>query len=361
MDNRAATTTVGATIEIPESPATVFTWLIEELKTSLGQAGITFEPGEDGRLIQSEFEVGRVVEWIPGQLVRIEWRPASWKPDVLTEVQLKLEPLGDETTRVTLEQLGWGSLIEMPDELTGWFSSQVVTPLLYASSPVGGGIWLTDRRARRPSGAQSRSIYRDPLYHYPNFYVLLEMLSLSPDDYLVEVGCGGGAFLNLALQSGCRAAAIDHSQEMVFLAQEVNQEAVRAGRLDIQLAGATTLPFPDGVFTAAVMTGVLGFLAEPVVALAELRRVLSPGGRLAVLGSDIRLRGTPAAPEPMASYLHFYSDDEFRQLALDAGFEKVEVVRRDLEPFARKAGVPDEALPLFAGEEGTPFLVACKG
>jgi SAM-dependent methyltransferase len=361
MENRtAATTTLVVTIDIPESPATVFTWLIEELKTSLGQAGMTFEPGENGRLIQSGFEVGRVVAWIPGELVRIEWRPASWKPDVLTEVQLKLEPLSDGATRATLEQPGWGSLIEMPDELTGWFSSQVVTPLLYAASPVGGGIWLTDRRARRPSGAQSRSIYRDPLYHYPNFYVLLELLSLSSDDYLVEVGCGGGAFLNMALQSGCRAAAIDHSLEMVQLAREVNQEAVRADRLEIQLAGATSLPFPDGAFTAAVMTGVLGFLAEPVSALEELRRVLATGGRLAVLGSDIKLKGTPAAPEPMASYLHFYSDDEFRQLALDAGFEQVEVVRRDLEPFARLAGVPEEALPLFAGE-GTPFMVARKG
>jgi SAM-dependent methyltransferase len=358
--NNQKTTALSVSMDIPLAPDEAFALLVQELTTALSQAGMTFEPGENGRMIQADFEVGRVVAWNPGELVRIEWRPASWKPDVLTEVQLKLELLGNGATRATLEQLGWGSLIETPDELAGWFSSQVVTPLLYAASPVGGGIWLTDRRARRPSGAQSRAIYRDPLYHYPNFYVLLELLSLSPDDYLVEVGCGGGAFLNMALQSGCRAAAIDHSLEMVQLAREVNQEAVRAGRLDVQLAGATELPFPDGAFTAAVMTGVLGFLAEPVAALAELQRVLSPGGRLAVLGSDIRLRGTPAAPEPMASYLHFYSDDEFGQLALDAGFESVEVVRRDLEPFARLAGVPEEAVPLFAGEQGTPFLVARK-
>lgn len=36
-------------------------------------------------------------------------------------------------------------------------------------------------------------------------------LALPRDDYLIGVGCGGGALLKAALQSGCRAAAVDHS------------------------------------------------------------------------------------------------------------------------------------------------------
>jgi SAM-dependent methyltransferase len=109
-----------------------------------------------------------------------------------------------------------------------------------------------------------------------------------------------------------------------------------------------------------MMTGVLGFLPDAVAALREIRRVLRKGGRLVVLGSDPALRGTMAAPEPMASRLHFYSDDELRRLAEDAGFAEARVVRRDLEPFARKAGVPEEHLVFFAGP-GTPFLLTRKG
>jgi ubiquinone/menaquinone biosynthesis C-methylase UbiE len=185
------------------------------------------------------------------------------------------------------------------------------------------------------------------------------MLSLSPNDYLIEVGCGGGAFLSEALKSGCRAAAVDHSPDMVRLALEVNHDAVAQGRLAVQRASADLLPFPDATFTCAAMTGVLGFLPEPVAALRELRRVLCEAGRLVVLGSDPTWRGTPAAPEPMASRLRFYSDDELRRLAKDAGFDSAKVVRRALLPFARKAGVPEEHLTLFAGP-GAPFLLAQK-
>ncbi|HLX56487.1 MAG TPA: methyltransferase domain-containing protein, partial [Ktedonobacteraceae bacterium] len=331
----------------------------EELATALVQRGMRLEAGPNGRVLQGELEVGRVVNWKPGELIGLQWRQADWKTEELTNVELRLEPVNGGT-RVTLEHRGWGGLIGGPAELAGWFASEVAAPFLQATAPTGFGNWLTDRRARRPSGAQARAVYRDPLYHYPNFHVILAELALTPNDYLLEVGCGGGALLQEALKSGCRAAAVDHSSEMVRLAQEVNHDAVAEGRLVVQQASADHLPFSDATFTCAVMTGILGFLPDPVSALREIWRVLGEGGRLVVLGSDPAMRGTPAAPEPMASRLHFYSDDELRQLALEAGFDRANVVRRDLEPFARQAGVPEEHIALFVGA-GAPFLLAHKG
>jgi SAM-dependent methyltransferase len=280
------------------------------------------------------------------------------KSDEVTDVEVRLEPV-DGGTRVTLEHRGWGGLIGDSNELAGWFASAVAAPFLQATAPAGFGNWLTDRKARRPSGAQARAVYRDPLYHYPNFFVILAELALTPDDYLIEVGCGGGALLRAALKSGCRAAAVDHSLDMVRLAQEVNHDAVAEGRLAVQQSSADHLPFPDTLFTCAVMTGVLGFLSDPVAALREMRRVLGVGGRIVVLGSDPQWRGTPAAPEPLASRLHFYADDELRQLAIEAGFDNAQVVRRNLGPFARQAGVPEEHIALFEGSSA-PFLLARK-
>lgn len=73
------------------------------------------------------------------------------------------------------------------------------------------------------------------------------------------------------------------------------------------------------------MTSVFAFIPDPVV-VSEIRRVLSPGGRLVLFAGTSELRGTPAAPEPIARRLHFYADEELERLARDVGFIDVQVV-----------------------------------
>lgn len=350
------TTAIRITTELELDSSAAFTLVIEELAAALERGGVHFEAGPDGHLVQSGAQVGRVVSWKRGESVLLEWHAADWDPEQTTEVELRFESANGRT-KVTFEHRGWGPLVGSPAELAAWFAGQVCAPFLQATAPAAFGDWITDRRARRPSGAQARSVYRDPLFHYPNFRVILQELALGKDDYLLEVGCGGGALLKDALKSGCRAAAVDHSPDMVRLALEANQKAIAQHRLEILEAKADSLPFPDATFTCAAMTGVLGFLPDPQMAFAEIRRVLQPGGRFVALGSDIELKGTPAAPEPMASRLHFYSEQELEGLARTAGFGEAKVVRRSLYEFAREVGVPEQALGLFAGP-GTSFLLA---
>jgi len=347
--------TVRISIDVGLERSALFDLIVDELTVALERRGIRFEGGAKGRIVERDIEVGRVVSWKPGEAITLEWHQAEWEPQEVTQVELRFEPV-DGRTRVELEHRGWGRLIAEAPELAGWFTDQLAAPLLRATAPAAFGDWLTDRGARRPSGAQARAVYRDPLFHYPNFRVILSELALNQDDYLIEVGCGGGALMKDALRSGCRAAAVDHSPEMVRLARENNQGAVAERRVEILEASADRLPFAEATFTCAAMTGVLGFLPDPVAALAEIRRVLRPGGRLVALGSDPELKGTPGAPEPMASRLRFYGDEELEALGRSAGFDHVKVIRRDLTDFAREAGVPEEILPLFAGP--ARFLVA---
>jgi ubiquinone/menaquinone biosynthesis C-methylase UbiE len=354
--NETANVRIG--IDMPLPPPAAFDALVAEFAAGLERVGIQFTPGPDGRLIERGFEAGRIVAWRPGEQMLLRWRSADWLADEVTELDLRLEAI-EGGTRAVLEHRACGRFLGAPEELAGWFSNELAAPFIRAMAPAALGDWVTDRRARRPTGVQSRSIYGHPVYHYPNFRVILAELALKPEDYLVEVGCGGGALLKDALQSGCRAAAVDHSPEMVHLAREQNQQAIGQGRLVVHHAGAEKLPFTESTFTKAVMTGVLGFLPDPVGAFREIRRVLKPGGKFVALGSDPEMRGTPAAPEPMASRLRFYSEAQLDRLARDAGFQKVQVARRSLEQFAKEAGVPQEHLALFAGP-GPAFLVVTK-
>jgi SAM-dependent methyltransferase len=351
---------IRTSIDLQLEPAAAFEVFIDELSTALGRLGMQFESGVSGRVMEGAVEVGRVVRWQPPEEIALDWRGPDWQPDEATIIRMRFERIEDGT-RVTLEHTGWNKLLgDRGSELAGWFAGEVAAPLLSAMGPARLGDWITDRRARRPSGPQSRAIYRDPLYHRPNFRAIFEVLGLKPDDYLLEVGCGGGAFLQDALRSGCKAAAIDHSSDMVRVARELNREAIEENRLEIRQGDAHSLPYPDSTFTCAVMTGVFGFISDPAKALAEVQRVLARGGRFVLFTGSRELRGTPAAPEPIASRLYFYEDQELEEMAREAGFREANMVRPDFEKSAREAGIPEEHLGLFKGRGGGQLLLARK-
>ena len=185
-------------------------------------------------------------------------------------------------------------------------------------------------------------------------------LEPGPDDVVLDIGCGGGAFLADALRSGCRAAGVDHSAEMVRVARELNADAIGDGRLEIVQADAARLPFEDDAFTCAATMQVFFFFPDPARVLAECRRVLRPGGRLAVFTVSEEARGSPAAPEPMASRARFYTDEELVELARSAGFEEATVSRPDLEPYAREASLPDDIDALFATDQRAGQLLVAR-
>jgi SAM-dependent methyltransferase len=179
--------------------------------------------------------------------------------------------------------------------------------------------WLTDRVARRPSGTRAREVYGAEDAHDFARRPILDSLALTTNDRLLEIGFGGGLLLRDAMTTGARATGVDHSEEMARLARE------RVIGAKLVVGRAEELPFLDAAFSAVAMSVVFFFFDRPDAVLAECRRVLEPGGRLALYTTGPELRGTPAAPEPLASRGHFYSDDELAGLGRDAGFDDVRV------------------------------------
>ena len=351
--------TVSVALEVEASPEAAFDVLVDELAGAFARTGIEFSPGPDGRILEGGFEVGHVTAWDPPRHALLRWRAAEWDPEDVTELELRCEPAGD-ATRITLEHRGFGRQFWAEHEVIGWFADQVAAPFLSRSSPRMFGNWLTDRAARRPFGGFARTSYREPTHHRPSFGAILAALQPGPDDMLLEIGCGGGAFLAQALRTGCSAAAVDHSSEMIRVARDLNADAIADGRLEIVQADAARLPFEDDTFTCAAMMQVFFFFVDPVAVLSECRRVLRDDGRLAAFTVSEEARGTPAAPEPMASRARFYTDEELVQLARDAGFASASVTRPDLEPFARQAGLPEDVVALFAADQRAGQLLVAR-
>ena len=108
-------------------------------------------------------------------------------------------------------------------------------------------------------------------------------LQLSPSDRVLDV-CTGTA--DLALEAATRSrevTGVDFSGVMLQLAQQKVRAAGRAGRVTLARGDAMTLPFGDATFHAATIGFGIRNVADPVAGCRELRRVLRPQGRIAIL------------------------------------------------------------------------------
>jgi ubiquinone/menaquinone biosynthesis C-methylase UbiE len=111
----------------------------------------------------------------------------------------------------------------------------------------------------------------------------LEDIGVAPGLRALEVGCGPGVMLEAAAGrcSPGMLHAVDVQPEMV---RRAGRRLARRGVEDVEIAtaDAAALPYPDASFDLVYMVTVLGELPDPGRALQEIRRVLRPGGTLAI-------------------------------------------------------------------------------
>ncbi|WP_128971103.1 class I SAM-dependent methyltransferase [Bradyrhizobium tropiciagri] len=111
-----------------------------------------------------------------------------------------------------------------------------------------------------------------------------DLLEVEPDDRVLEVGFGPGVVIQRlsSLVLAGSIAGIDASPEMVGQARARNATAVRDGRIDLRLGSVEHLPFDDGSFDKALAINSMQVWPDAVAGLREIRRVVKPGGKVAL-------------------------------------------------------------------------------
>ena len=128
----------------------------------------------------------------------------------------------------------------------------------------------------------------------------VSLLDVRRDDRVLELGFGPG----LAIRELSHIAAegyvcgIDHSELMLRWARRRNADGLRRGVVDLRLGSVDELPAFDALFDKILAVNTMVFGSEPVARLAELRRLLRPGGLIAVAYQP---RGPGATDETSAA------------------------------------------------------------
>lgn len=118
----------------------------------------------------------------------------------------------------------------------------------------------------------------------------IDLLRLSPDGTVLDLGCGhGAAFPKLAARIGAAGRIVGLDASRALIAEAHRRYDGSASPIELHAGDAHALPFHDSRFEAARADRVFLFLRDPQAAFDELVRVTKPGGRLVISESD---RGT---------------------------------------------------------------------
>jgi SAM-dependent methyltransferase len=160
----------------------------------------------------------------------------------------------------------------------------------------------------------------------------VEMLDLSAEDRVLDVGCGPGNYTRRLAQDAPNGltVGIDASAAMVTAAtKRENPPNIVYARAD-----ASALPFRDEAFDVVCCVGVIHMTSNPMAALDEMVRVLAPGGRLAIVATC----GRKGSATHVRKGITVFSRDQLTGALIDHGLVDVgqRVIRRGQFVSARR-------------------------
>jgi len=157
----------------------------------------------------------------------------------------------------------------------------------------------------------------------------LRHVQIGKDFTILDVGCGGGKTIDVlaSLATDGKVYGIDYSAASVAASRRHNARSIAQGRVDVQRASVSNLPFARATFDLVTAVETHYYWPDLPSDLKEIQRVLKPGGRLLIIAETYRGRSEDWLYRPAMGLLRakYLDVAEHRDLFVAAGFSDVEV------------------------------------
>ena len=179
----------------------------------------------------------------------------------------------------------------------------------------------------RPEGALGRVMLSFMNYtHAPLTNWGLKLVDVQDGWTMLDVGCGGGFTIRRLLKRSqdAQVYGIDISEESVAKAKKVNADVLYK-QVFVRQGSAEMLPYEDGKFDLVTAVETVYFWPNLPGCLQEVRRVLKPGGKFAIL---VEVVDSNSKWTSVVEGMTAYSPGDLKQLLDGAGFTQTEIHRK---------------------------------
>ena len=154
----------------------------------------------------------------------------------------------------------------------------------------------------------------------------LKLVDVQDGWTMLDVGCGGGFTIRRLLKRSkdAQVYGIDISEESVAKAKKVNAEVLDK-QVFVTLGSAEKLPYEDGKFNLVTAVETVYFWPNLPNCLQEVRRVLKPGGKFAIL---VEVVDSDSKWTSVVEGMTAYSPEDLKKLLDDTGFAQTEIHRK---------------------------------
>ena len=189
-------------------------------------------------------------------------------------------------------------------------------------------------QAKKPSGiigyliARLMNIGHNKLTNWA-----LSYLNINEEDIVLDIGCGGGKTVNklATIAKKGKVYGIDFSDASVRLSYKLNRNYINSGRVDIQNASVSKLPFPDNSFNIITAIETYFFWPDLDNDMKEVLRVLKPEGNLLIVSETYKNSENEKSLKRWSKifdttdFMQYQTKEEFINTFHKAGYQDVKI------------------------------------